>query len=110
METIEKIEQELRSNELISNPHQCAEYIATLSGELSFYLAKISDIEKLHPHQWLALRKEQKSDASTDKAWQRTEEGIEHNWYESRIKRIKALIGGLRAIIRNAEAEQFNQH
>jgi len=108
METIDKIEKELREGELNNNPHLCAEYVASLCAELSFYLSKQGDIENLRNKNWLEIRTAYKSDTQAEKAWGTTEKGIEHAWYEVRIKRIKALLTGLKTLIRMAESEQHN--
>lgn len=108
METLDKIQNELRENKLIGNPHQCAEYVGILSGELAFYLSKQSDLEQERSKNWLELREGFKSDTATSKAWSFTKEGIEYEWYESRCKRIKACLTGLRTLIRLAETEQHN--
>lgn len=110
-ETIDKIQEELRAGTLIQSPGICSQYIATLSGELSFYLGQISEIEKNRPESWLKLRQsgDYNSDTATDRAWTRTDEGKQHEWYRGRISRIKSLIGGLKALVRNAENEQINK-
>ena len=108
METIDKIESEIRSGELNNNPHLCAEYVGSLSGELSFYLGQQGEIEQNRAKNWLEIRKNYKSDTQTTRAWELTDKGIEYSWFETRIKRIKALLTGLKTLIRMAESEQFN--
>lgn len=105
METIDKIQNELKSGELNLNPRLCNEYIGILAGEMSFYIAQSSEIEKNRPHTWLKMRQEHNSDTATDRSWERTEDGVNLNWYNSRIKRIKSLITGLKALVKNAENE-----
>lgn len=111
-ETIDIIENQLRSGELILNPILCGQHVATLSAELSFYYGQISEIQKNRPTLWLKMRNsgEYKSDTATDRAWGMTEDGVNHEWFDGRIKRIKALITGLKALIRNAENEENNKY
>lgn len=108
MEKIDIIQNELREGKLNNNPSLCAENVAYLSGELSFYIGMQSDIEKDRADNWLDIRKNCKSDNQADKTWLRTSEGREYEWYESRIKRCKTLIQGLRTIIRKCELEMQN--
>jgi len=108
METLDLIQDSLRNGELLNNPSLCADHIATLSGELSFYISMQGEIEKNRATQWLSMRKDHKSDTATDRAWSLTEKGIEYEWYESRIKRIKAILTGLKTIIRKCELESMN--
>lgn len=108
MENIDKIQSELKKGELTQNPHLCCEYVASLCAELSFYLAEQSKIEQERAKNWLEIRKEYKSDTQATKAWEITEKGIEFEWFENRIKRIKALLTGLKTLIKMAENEQFN--
>lgn len=107
-EKINLIEKELRDGILNNNPHLCAEYVASLCGELSFYLSKQGEIEQNRAKNWLEIRKEHKSDTATTKAWSLTEDGISYEWYENRIKRIKALLTGLRSLLKMAELEIHN--
>ena len=107
-ETIYKIQEELRAGRLVNDPHQCAEFVASLSGELSFYLSQLAELEKNKPADWLVMRKEHKSDNATEKAWERTERGIEAQWFRSRIKRINALLVGLKTLLKMAEMEMRN--
>ncbi len=107
-EKIDQITQDLREGRLVNDPHTCAEYVGSLSGELSFYLAQLAELEKNKAADWLAMRKDYKSDTATDRAWEKTEKGIEAEWYKSRIKRISVLLTGLKTLIRMAENEQRN--
>lgn len=109
-ETIQKVEDDMRDEVLTENPHQCAQYVALLSGDLAFYLGKQGIIAHRKAKTWLLIRDKYKSDNQAEKAWELTEDGIEYNWYENRIKRIKALLTGLKTLIRNAESEQHNLH
>jgi hypothetical protein len=110
IDTIDKIENEMRAGELTENPGQCARYVASLSGELSFYLAQQGKTLESRAKNWLTLRKEYKSDNQAEKAWTITQEGIDYTFYDLRIKRVKALLVGLKTLIKNAEAEQMNLH
>ena len=107
-DTIVKIEGSLRTGALNDNPSSCAEYVGILSGELSFYLSMQGEIAKDRAENWLEIRKNCKSDTQAEKEWSLTEKGIEYAWYEVRMRRIKALLVGLKTLIRMAEAEQHN--
>lgn len=109
-ETIDTIQEELRTGRLNENPYLCSEYVAKLSGELSFYLSMCAELDKKRPTQWLELRNsgKYKSDTATDRAYSLTEDGIQLDWYNSRIQRIKALLQGLKTLIRAAELEANN--
>ena len=107
-DTINKIEQSLRIGQLNDNPHLCAEYVASMSGELSFFLSQQGEIAKDRAENWLEIRKNCKSDTQAEKEWSLTEKGIGYAWYEVRIRRIKALLVGLKTLIRMAESEQRN--
>ncbi len=109
-EFIDRIQEQLRSGELVGNPHGCAEAVAQLSGEISFYLAQMAEIEKKRPTEWLELRNsgKYKSDTATDRAYKLTDAGKELDWYQTRCKRLKALLTGLKTLIRASELEANN--
>ena len=109
-EIIDTIQNELREGTLVNDPHGCAEKVAILSGELSFYFGMIAEIEKKRPDEWLEMRNsgKYKSDAATDRAYRLTECGRELDWYQSRIKRLLALLRGLKTLIRVSELEIQN--
>ena len=109
-EIIDQIQNELRSGTLVNDPHGCAEYVAILSGEMSFYLAQMSEIEKKRPDEWLEMRNsgKYKSDTATDRAYKLTECGRGLDWYQNRIKRLVALLRGLKTLIRASELEINN--
>lgn len=107
-ETINNIEKELMEGLLTTNPSLCGQYVGILSGELSFYLSLMGEIERKRSKNWLEIRKGYKSDTQATRGWEITQDGIDYSWYETRIKRTKALITGLKTLIKMAEAEQYN--
>lgn len=107
---ISTIQEELRENRLNSAPSQCSEYVARLSGELSFYLARQGELELEKSKNWLEIRKEYKSDNQAEKAYSITPKGLDWEFYETEIKRIKALLTGLKSIIKKCEAEAHNNY
>jgi len=109
-DTILTVQEALRSGELKSNPTLCADYLSRLSGEYSFWAGQLEDIEVRKPTTWLSLREKNKSDKSTDRDYERTEDGINQIGIEIKLKRIATLMSGLRTLIRVAEGQAKNNY
>ena len=110
MNTIEQVQNALIDGSLLLAPSLCAEMRSQLAGEMSRLFELKTIIELREPAIWLALREKSASDASTDRAYSRTSDGLELLQLKSLIKRSEKLSRGLDTIIRNAVSEQFNQH
>jgi hypothetical protein len=108
MNIIQITEDKLRSGELVSQPHQCAELRAKLSGEYSFWAGQLGEIEARKPLAWNAKRTDFKSDSACDKWWESTPDGINEIGIRITIKRIERMMQGLNGLLRLAEGEAKN--
>lgn len=110
MNTIEKIQTELREGKLTNNPHACADYRALLSGEYSFYAGQLGEILKIKPSTWNAQRSNFKSDKACDRWYEATEMGVNEVGIELILKRITTLMTGLNSLLKMNENEARNLH
>jgi len=107
METLKEIERRLREGELTSqDPHGCAEAKAKLAGEYSFFAGRLAEIEVKKPREWLKLREEHDSDKATDRAWERTNDGVDEIYLSRSLKRIEKMMSALTTLISMAEFEK----
>lgn len=104
-----QVQEGLRDRSLFNNPSLCAEYRAQLSGEYTFVDAQLEEIIIRKPFVWQELRKLNKSDASTDRAYETTEDGIEEIKLSGKLKRMAKLMSGLSSLIKLAENTAHNQ-
>ena len=109
MDTLLKIESELRAGHLTANPNLCADYRARLSGEYSWVAGQLEQILVTKPSLWNARRKDFKSDAACEKWYASTEDGINEMGLEMKLKRISTLMSGLNGLLRLAEGQAKNQ-
>jgi len=107
--TIEKIEQELREGMQFA-PHDLSRYISFLSGEYSFYAGLREELLKRRPLIWNEMRKDHKSDKSTDRAYEATTDGIDDIALKIRLKRLQVLITAFKTLLRTAEGQAINSY
>lgn len=105
---IEQVQEALRDRSLISNPHLCAQYRSELSGEFSYLVGQLEDIKARKPLVWLEMRKEHKSDSSTNRAYEGTEDGMKEVNLRGKLKQCEKLMQGLNSLIKLAEQEAFH--
>lgn len=106
MITIETIQNEMLEGSLA--PKTMAEYRVQLSGYYSQTSSALEVILFEKPGKWMDMRKENKSDSSTDKAWDATEEGKREMVYRFQLKRIEKMMSSLNSALRVAENEAKN--
>lgn len=107
---ISEVQEALRGGSLANNPHQCAMYRSMLAGEYSYLVGMTEQIKARKPAIWLEMRKNNKSDASTEKEYGATTDGVAEKMIEANIKRCEKLMSGLGSLIRLAENEALNQY
>ena len=105
---IDQVQEALRDRSLVSNPHLCATYRSELSGEYSYLVGQLEDIKARKPLVWLEMRKEHKSDSSTNRAYEATEDGMNEVQLRGKLKRVEKLMQGLNSLIKIAEQEAFH--
>ncbi len=108
MENITRIGDNLRQGLYTSNPHECAEDLAILSGEYAYMMGQWEDILQRKASTWNALRTPLKSDSAADKAWESTPDGIKESSLRLRAKGAEKMMSALRSLIRIAEGESKN--
>lgn len=105
---IEEVTQALRDGTLLRSPHLAAEYRSRLSGEYSYLMGLLEKSKDTKAEVWLELRKQNKSDTSTERAYELTEDGRNEVRLRSELKRVEKLLTGLSTIIKDAENEAKN--
>lgn len=106
MNVLEKAEKEIVESGF--SPARAADLKIRLAAEYSYYMGRLEDILARRPLIWMELRKSQKSDKATDRAWEATQDGIDELVCRSRLKRIEKLISSLSTYVRVAENEARN--
>jgi len=106
MDTIAHVENELKKG--VIAPHFLADHKAKLAADYSFYAGQLEAIQVRKPKVWLELRKDNKSDTSTDRAYELTEDGTNEIGLEWKLKRIGKLIQALNSLLQVAEGEARN--
>lgn len=86
----------------------CSELKSQLGGEYSFLVGQIEDIKARKPLVWLEMRKEHKSDSSTNRAYEATQDGMNEVQLRGKLKRVEKLMQGLNSLIKLAEQEAFH--
>ncbi len=106
--TIDEIQDKLRIGG--NSPHDLAEMRAFLSSAYSYHAGLLQEILKKKAISWLNIRTGTKSDASADRTWDSTPDGLEEMENEMMLKRIDKLMSGIGSLLRVAEGEARNQY
>jgi len=96
-------EQKSEANQLAQQQFELANEYADLGNEL----IKIKMIKAIH---WSELRKDVKSDAQADRAWEQTEMGIREMEINSRMKINEKMISAIKTKINVMNMEAMNQY
>lgn len=91
------------------SPGDLSEFQIKLAGEYSFLSSRLAEILVIKPQLWLQLRKETKSDASTDKKWEATPEGIEEAIYKLKLRAIEKQLSAINSRLHILSMEARNQ-
>lgn len=104
METkLTEIQQRLMEGQIL--PQGAVQDLAVVVGYYSFYSEQLEAILLRKPKTWLFLRKDQKSDKATDRAYELTDDGINEMGLSMRMKRMEKQMSVLRAIINTANVQ-----
>jgi hypothetical protein len=105
---LNEIEEELKLG--IVEPERAAQLRSILAGEYSYTAGLLESIAGSKPSKWLALRKESKTDKSTDREWEATTDGITEAQMKLRLKRLEKLIGAAKSFIELAEGQKRHNY
>lgn len=103
-----EIENNLRQGLYKNNPHKCAEDKARLAGEYSFLSSQLESILARKASTWLKLRETNNTDKACDRAYEKTEDGINEMGLKLRLKSIDKMTSSLSSLIKIAEGEARN--
>lgn len=103
---LENIEKELQEGGM--TPGRAADLRVELSGQYSFLSGELEEVLRLKPAAWIALRKNERTDKSCDRAWDASQEGLKEMSCRMRLKRIDKVISALTSFIRIKEGEAKN--
>lgn len=108
MDNIIRIQNSLRNSEYNANPAGAAIDRAILSGEFGWIMGQLELILQKKPRIWNALRPNFKSDTACERAWEKTEDGLNEIGLKLRAKSVEKMMVGLSGLIRLAEADKSN--
>ena len=80
-------------------PHQLAESLVGLSEEYSRYSGMYIDLVKLEAEFWKVHKDEYKSDTATQKAFDRTEDGLRMTAIKQKLKSITKTMSSYKTMI-----------
>lgn len=89
-------------------PHQLAEERIGLSEEYSRYSGLFADLIKKRAEHYKAERDNHKSDTSVERAWERTDEGIQMTIIKLKLKSIEKKLSATNTMLRLMENEAKN--
>lgn len=87
------------------DPHTAADKKVEFTGYYSRCSQLLEDILERKPRIWMELRKDNKSDKATDRAWDATEDGINEMKLRLKMKRLEKEISSLSSYLRVAEKD-----
>lgn len=100
---ITDIENEMRVGQI--GLERAQQLLVRLSAEYSYTAGILEKIAETKPAKWLTMRREFKSDASTDRAWEATPYGTTEATMNIKLKRIGKLIGATKTLIELAHGQ-----
>lgn len=90
------------------SPGELADLRLELSGQYSYYSGVLESILITKPKIWMDLRKDNKSDTATERAWEATEDGIKEMRCRLRMKRIEKMLSAIRQRLEVMQGEARN--
>lgn len=107
LKEIDQIDENLINSTL--SPGELADLRLKITGYFSRYSGMLEEILTEKPGRWMELRKDAKSDAATDKAWEATEQGIQEMRLKLRLKRLEKIASAVkqRVEVMQGEARQM---
>ncbi len=107
-DNIQRITEGLKSGYYRNNPEWSANDLSLLAGEYSWICGQLEDILQRKANVWNILRKDQKSDTATERAYQATEDGLNEQGLRLRMKRCEKMMSALKTLVRIATEEAHN--
>lgn len=107
MTTLSEIEKELATGQI--PPQRLADMRAELSAIYSEIAGILEEVLATKAKKWVEMRKEQKSDKSTDILWDSSDEGIREMKCRIRLKRCEKLTGAVKSLLDVAMGQARNQ-
>ena len=86
----------------------CADDHAILAGEYSFICGMLEEILKRKAGVWGELRKANKSDTSTDRAFEATPDGLNEMGLKLRAKGVEKMMSSMKSLISVAQGQSHN--
>lgn len=93
-----------------ATPGRLAEIGVELSGWYARLSQELEDILVFKPERWMEMRKEYKSDKTTDRAWDATEEGKKETRLRIQTKYIEKVLSQIKVLLRVKENESYNRY
>lgn len=93
---------------MIKTPHQIAEDRITMAEEYSRYSGMYAELTKKRAEHFHLERANQKSDTATDRAWDRTPDGVQMNIIKMKLKAIEKQMSASNTMLRLLENESKN--
>lgn len=90
------------------NPGELSEQLVAQAEEYSRISSKLADVLRVKPGVWALLRDSVNSDTAAERAWQRTEEGIQEMECQVRRKALEKTMSALRTRIKVLSDEAHN--
>ena len=104
--TLEQIEREFLIEDI--SPARLASLRVLLGGKYSTAMNNLEKILKQKPVIWNEMRKDHKSDAATERAWEATEFGLEELHWTFQRKKIEKMMSACKSLIDLKTSEGYN--
>lgn len=80
----------------MQTPHELTEILMRLSADFGKKSDELGEILTLKASRWIELRKENKSDTATERAWQATDEGIKETKLKLDLKSLEKKMSAIK--------------
>ncbi len=105
--TLKELSLKLKSAEPIT-PGDLSQIRLELSGWFGILADQLQEVLKRKPEKWLEIRKEAKSSAEADKAWEASEDGLQEMKLRWDLKVCEKLMSSIRTRLEVLEKEAQN--
>lgn len=95
---------------MTASPGRLSEIAIECTAWYAKYAEELEDILIFKTDRWLELRKDQKSDRSTDRMWDATEEGKQEIRLRSVVKTLEKFVSSIKLRLRIKEGESYGKY
>ena len=92
------------------SPNRLSEILVSLTSWYATLAQELEDIEVFYAEQWLAMRKECKTDKATDMAWNSSESGKQRIRLRIQLKYIEKIISSIKVRLKVKENESWGRY